>query len=36
MGLPRDIANTVRFLAADVSSWITGVELPIDEGWIAI
>lgn len=35
MGVPRDIANAVRFLAADASSWITGVELPVDGGWTA-
>jgi len=35
LGVPRDIANAVRFLAADASSWITGVELPVDGGWTA-
>jgi len=35
MGVPRDIANAVRFLAADASSWITGIELPVDGGWTA-
>jgi NAD(P)-dependent dehydrogenase (short-subunit alcohol dehydrogenase family) len=34
-GMPRDIANAVRFLAADASSWITGIELPVDGGWTA-
>ncbi|WP_285224196.1 SDR family oxidoreductase [Frankia sp. Mgl5] len=36
MGVPQDIANAVRFLAADASVWITGVELPVDGGWTAI
>ena len=35
LGVPRDIANAVRFLAADASAWITGVELPVDGGWTA-
>ncbi len=35
LGAPRDIANAVRFLASDASSWITGVELPVDGGWSA-
>jgi NAD(P)-dependent dehydrogenase (short-subunit alcohol dehydrogenase family) len=35
LGVPRDIANAVRFLAADAASWITGVELPVDGGWTA-
>lgn len=35
MGVPRDIANAVRFLASDAAAWITGVELPVDGGWTA-
>ena len=35
MGQPRDIANAVRFLAAEASAWITGIELPVDGGWTA-
>lgn len=35
IGVPRDIANAVRFFASEASSWITGVELPVDGGWTA-
>jgi NAD(P)-dependent dehydrogenase (short-subunit alcohol dehydrogenase family) len=35
LGTPRDIANAVRFLASEASSWITGVELSVDGGWAA-
>ena len=32
LGSPEDIAEAVRFLAGPESSWITGVNLPIDGG----
>ncbi|GAA3410509.1 SDR family NAD(P)-dependent oxidoreductase [Paenibacillus hodogayensis] len=35
LGNPEDIANGVLFLASDESSFITGVELPIDGGYYA-
>lgn len=35
LGEPADVARAVRFLAADASAWITGVELPVDGGWTA-
>ena len=35
MGTPRDVANSVVFLASDASSWITGVGLSVDGGWAA-
>jgi NAD(P)-dependent dehydrogenase (short-subunit alcohol dehydrogenase family) len=34
-GLPRDIANAALFLASDEASFITGVVLPVDGGWMA-
>ncbi|WP_127506103.1 SDR family NAD(P)-dependent oxidoreductase [Paenibacillus humicus] len=35
LGKPEDIAQGVLFLASDESSYITGVELPIDGGYYA-
>jgi len=35
LGLPEDIAAGVLFLASDESSFITGIELPIDGGYYA-
>ena len=32
-GQPQDIANAALFLASDMSSYITGVALPVDGGW---
>ena len=34
-GLPRDVANACLFLASDQSSFITGVNLPVDGGYTA-
>lgn len=34
LGEPQDIANAVRFLASDASKWMTGVELPVDGGFL--
>lgn len=31
-GTPQDIANAALFLGSDLSSWITGVGLPVDGG----
>ncbi|WP_019241763.1 MULTISPECIES: SDR family NAD(P)-dependent oxidoreductase [Bacillus] len=36
LGKPRDIANGVLFLASDESSFITGIELPIEGGYSAV
>lgn len=36
LGVPRDIANAVRFLASDAAAWITGAELAVDGGWTAM
>lgn len=35
LGKPEDIANGALFLASDESSYITGIELPIDGGYFA-
>ena len=32
----EDIANACLFMASDVSSQITGVDLPVDGGWAAL
>ncbi len=35
VGQPKDIANTVLFLASDLSSWITGTSILVDGGGLA-
>lgn len=34
IGQPDDIAAAVSFLLSDEASWITGVQLPVDGGWL--
>ena len=34
-GTPKDIGRACVFLASDDASWITGVSLPVDGGWLA-
>lgn len=34
-GQPEDVANAVAFLCDSASSYITGVNLPVDGGWMA-
>ena len=34
IGQPEDVASAVSFLLSDESSWITGVHLPVDGGWL--
>ena len=34
-GAPEDVANAVAFLCAEESSYITGINLPVDGGWTA-
>lgn len=35
LGRPEDVANAIRFLASDEASYITGLTLPVDGGWIS-
>lgn len=35
MGQPVEIARSIAFLLSDWSSYITGVTLPVDGGWVA-
>jgi len=34
-GQPEDVANCVAFLCDPMSSYITGINLPVDGGWMA-
>jgi Tropinone reductase 1 len=36
IGEPEDVANAVAFLAVPASGWITGAELPVDGGFMAL
>ena len=35
VGQPRDVANAALYLASELSSYVTGVALPVDGGWLA-
>jgi 3-oxoacyl-[acyl-carrier protein] reductase len=34
VGTPQEFANLVVFLASERSSYITGVSIPVDGGWV--
>lgn len=34
VGLPADIASAVSWLLSDEASWIDGIQLPVDGGWL--
>lgn len=35
LGMPQDVAGAAAFLASDMASYITGVNLMVDGGWMA-
>ncbi len=35
LGEPRDVAGAAVFLASDMASYVTGVNLMVDGGWMA-
>ena len=35
LGAPRDMANAAPFPASDETSYMTGVNLMVDGGWMA-
>ncbi len=35
LGKPADVASAVMFLGSDASTFVTGVNLPVDGGWTA-
>ena len=34
-GFPQDVVGAVLFLASDAARYITGVDIPVDGGWLA-
>jgi NAD(P)-dependent dehydrogenase (short-subunit alcohol dehydrogenase family) len=35
IGTPQDVANAAAFLLSDLSAYVTGINLPVDGGWLA-
>jgi NAD(P)-dependent dehydrogenase (short-subunit alcohol dehydrogenase family) len=36
MGLPEEIASAALFLASKESSYVTGIDLPVDGGLVSV
>jgi NAD(P)-dependent dehydrogenase (short-subunit alcohol dehydrogenase family) len=36
MGLPEEVASAALFLASSESSFITGIDLPVDGGLVSV
>jgi NAD(P)-dependent dehydrogenase (short-subunit alcohol dehydrogenase family) len=34
-GVPMEVANSILHLASDESAFVTGIEMPVDGGWLA-
>ena len=36
VGLPEDVANSILFLVSKEAAFVTGVQLPVDGGWVQL
>ncbi|HEY6800364.1 MAG TPA: SDR family oxidoreductase, partial [Agromyces sp.] len=34
VGTPADIASAISWLLSDEASWVDGIQLPVDGGWL--
>ena len=35
-GKPEEVANVILFLSSDLSSYITGADIPVDGGYLIL